>query len=118
MSSRRNITSLNFHDEWLRCNIHQEEIFVAPEGLNIFLVIEYFNSYGNVLKIGNGNITLQDNIVEFRGGDFVDEIRILSDDNVMWLTFTLDEYNYYGQGFSGYVETVNTTLDGKNTIKS
>lgn len=83
----------------------------------MLLTIEYlFTEYNfDRLRVGNGNITNERNILQYSGGPFVDEIRVLSEGNVMWLTFTSDSYNQY-RGFSGFIEAVHMTIDGKNNV--
>ncbi|PIK59213.1 hypothetical protein BSL78_03852 [Apostichopus japonicus] len=112
VTARHNVTSHNDDTRTYPCNLHQEEVYIAPDGLHLLLTIEYFNTgYGYYLRVGNGNVKNERNILLYNQGTLNNEIRVLSEENVMWLTFTLDNFNSYG-GFSGFVEPVNMTLDG------
>ncbi|XP_071830018.1 uncharacterized protein [Apostichopus japonicus] len=112
VTSLRNVSSIYFDTGEYPCNLHQEEIFIAPDGLKLLLTIEYLYTqyYYDILTVGNGNITNERNILQYSGGPFVDEIRVVSEGNVMWLTFTSDGYHQY-RGFSGYIEAVHMTID-------
>lgn len=100
------------------CGIQQEEFFVAPRGLQLLLTIDYVNTdnWGDVLKVGNGNISNEHTIFQYTGGRIVAGISVLSQGNMIWMTFTSDEYSYDwfdSRGVSGYVKAVNMTIDGK-----
>lgn len=83
----------------------------------MLLTIEYMSiAGGDNLRVGNGNISSERNILEYQQGDFSDEIRVLSEENIMWLTFTSDDYDNYGL-FSGFIEAVNMTMDGKQSLQ-
>lgn len=94
------------------CGI-QQEVFIAPEGLELLLNIDYLNMQfqGDMLSIGNGNILHERILLEYSNGAFLSEIRVLSDGGVMWISVLLgDEYSSFG----GYVEVVNMTIEGKH----
>ncbi|XP_071829991.1 uncharacterized protein [Apostichopus japonicus] len=111
VTARHNVTSHNYDTGTYLCNLHQEEVYIAPDGLHLLLTIEYFyTEYGDYLRVGNGNVTNERNILLYDQGRFNNEIRVLSEENIMWLTFTSDSYYSY-DGFSGFVEPVTTTLD-------
>lgn len=83
----------------------------------MLLTIEYMSiAGGDNLRVGNGNISSERNILEYQQGDFSDEIRVLSEENIMWLTFTSDDYDNYAL-FSGFIEAVNMTKDGKQSLQ-
>ncbi|XP_071829988.1 uncharacterized protein [Apostichopus japonicus] len=112
VTSRHNITSHNTDTGSYLCNLHQEEVYIAPDGLHLLLTIEYFNTdYGDYLRVGNGNVSNERNILLYDQGPFNNEIRVLSEENIMWLTFITDHDNNVRVGFSGFVEPVNMTLE-------
>lgn len=88
-------------------------IFIAPEGMHVLINIDFIRTERgyDYLEIGNGNITNQESVLQFSGGPFVDEIKVVSEGNQMWLTFTTDETDNY-QGFRGFAEPVNFTTNG------
>ncbi|PIK41197.1 putative CUB and sushi domain-containing protein 1-like, partial [Apostichopus japonicus] len=112
VTSRHNVTSHNHDTGSYPCNLHQEEVYIAPDGLHLLLTIEFFNTdYADLLRVGNGNVSNERNILVYDGGLFDNEIRVLSEENSMWLTFITDHDIYVGVGFSGFVEPVNMTLE-------
>lgn len=113
---RLDISSPTFYTG--ECGIQQEEFFIAPRGLQLLLAIGYVdtNNWGDVFKVGNGNISNEHTVFQYTGGRIVAGISVLSQGNMIWMTFTSDGYHndwYYRRGLSGYVKAVNMTIDGK-----
>ncbi|PIK59214.1 hypothetical protein BSL78_03853 [Apostichopus japonicus] len=92
------------------CKLQQEEFFIAPDGHNILLTIEYLftEELYDVLRIGNGNDIKQGLLREYSGGPFIHEIEILSEGTMMWLTLIADG-SINSIGFRGFVKSVNAT---------
>lgn len=83
----------------------------------MLLTIDYLDT-GDIydfLKVGNGNITDERNVLQYSGGPHVDEIRVLSEGSVMWLSFESNEY-YYQEGFTGFVEAVDINVEGNVSV--
>lgn len=119
VTTRLNVTSCGFNTEEYPCNLQQTEIFIAPDGLHVLLTISYLLIWDSddILTIGNGITTDSGHILSLSGGSHPVELKVLSEGNEMWLTFTSDRSYNYG-GFSGFVEPVNMTLDGKQPVTS
>ncbi|XP_071829391.1 scavenger receptor cysteine-rich domain-containing protein DMBT1-like isoform X12 [Apostichopus japonicus] len=112
LESRYNFNSVNFDNYQYPNNLRQEMIFIAPEGMHVLINIDFIRTERgfDYLIIGNGNITNQESVLQFSGGPFVDEIKVVSEGNQMWLTFTTDDIVNY-QGFRGFAEPVNFTTN-------
>lgn len=101
-----------FNSGYYPCNLQQEEIFVAPIGWKILLTITFIHTEElyDVLKIGYGDNPMTGKVAEYSGGP-LNEIKILSEGNKLWLTFTSDG-SVNLEGFTGIVQPINGSANG------
>lgn len=112
-TSRHNL----YHTGQHQCRLIQTEVFITSDELKLLLTIKYISSDYEGLSVGNGNISNERNVLNYPEGIANgNEIKVLSDGNMMWLTLTSNDYYNYGY-YLGYVEAVNMTIDGKEIHK-
>ncbi|KAJ8022250.1 MAM and LDL-receptor class A domain-containing protein 2 [Holothuria leucospilota] len=94
--------------------------FSTFQGYQLLLRFHFlFTAWPDFLRVGNGNITYQQEALRWYGGLAGDKVKVLSSGNTQWMTFDTDD-TIARKGFSVSVEVVNMTsnaLDCGNGFK-
>ncbi|XP_071829431.1 scavenger receptor cysteine-rich domain-containing protein DMBT1-like isoform X50 [Apostichopus japonicus] len=112
VNARYNFTSVNFSRGFYSNNLHQEMIFKAPLGHQLYIHIDFLftEEHYDTLNIGDGAVPGENLLLSYSGGPVVDQLTAISSMGSLWFTFRSDS-SVIGVGFKGYVEVTNMTSD-------